>query len=61
PSTFYFKKKTAYEIHLRLVDSEMCRGDSSKRWHNATQINAVNPTEKGHLDLFVLPARGEKA
>jgi hypothetical protein len=44
-----------------LADGEAVLLADSKLWHNATPINAVSPTEEGHLDLFVLTARGEKA
>ena len=29
---FFFKQKTAYEIRLSLVGSEMCKGDREKVW-----------------------------
>lgn len=44
-----------------LADGEAVLLADSKLWHNATPINAVSPEEEGHLDLFVLTARGEKA
>ena len=31
-SFFFFKQKTAYEIGVRLVGSEMCIRDSAKKW-----------------------------
>jgi hypothetical protein len=44
-----------------LADGEAVLLADSKLWHNATPISAIVPEQEGHLDLFVLTARGEKA
>ncbi|CAI0865528.1 Uncharacterized protein conserved in bacteria [Serratia entomophila] len=44
-----------------LADGEAVLLADSKLWHNATPINTVSQEEEGHMDLFVLTARGGKA
>ncbi|MFI8416771.1 2OG-Fe dioxygenase family protein [Serratia sp. NPDC078593] len=44
-----------------LADGEAVLLADNKLWHNATPISTVEPKEEGHLDIFVLTARGDKA
>ncbi|MDD1782805.1 2OG-Fe dioxygenase family protein [Enterovibrio sp. ZSDZ35] len=42
---------------LAMNEGEVALLDDHAVWHNANPIRALNPNEKGHIDLFVLTAR----
>ena len=46
PSNDFFKQKTAYEIHERLVGSEMCIRDSRKDYGERQRHQRVAPQEQ---------------
>ena len=44
---FFFKQKTAYEIHERLVGSEMCIRDRNKRRKVHRRLGSSTPGSRG--------------
>ena len=60
--SIFFKQKTAYEIHERLVGSEMCIRDSNKEYEikklsteNKELYGSVKPVSYTHLTLPTTP------